>query len=243
MKRKNPVVPTICNNKYGRKIVSHPAFGVVQVGRIHTNHIRLFDSDIDHREFVELTVYKAEMDASRETPSPCKGSDMRQPLIQFRLSQAQWAAMVSSLGVGEGVPCTIASCREGDLERMPDIAEQKSIREQYEQRIIATANKEIERLNNQVNELGALLKKGKAGKRELEEIYRSISSSVKNLPGNLAFATELMQESMDKIVSSGKAEVEAYVAGSVMRKGLAAIKETSHSEQYAQTLIADDRND
>ncbi|EOL7758967.1 hypothetical protein P4P05_RS25935 [Escherichia coli] len=32
-----------------------------------------------------------------------------------------------------------------------------------------------------------------------------------------------MQEQIDEIVSSGKAEIEAYVAGTVMRKGLAAL--------------------
>ncbi|GDT89340.1 hypothetical protein [Escherichia coli] len=66
------------------------------------------------------------------------------------------------------------------------------------------------------------MKKGRAGKRDLEELYRKLASAVANLPENLCFATELMQEQMDEIVS-GKAEIEAYVAGTVMRKGLAAL--------------------
>ena len=36
----------------------------------------------------------------------------------------------------------------------------------------------------------------------------------------MAFGAELTQEAVDNIVSAGKAEVEAYVAGAAMRLGL-----------------------
>ncbi|HEI2636177.1 TPA: hypothetical protein SI587_002515 [Escherichia coli] len=214
--------PKTTLNKHGEKIQTHPAFGLVKTSRVSTTGIRLFDSELEHRDYIEIGVYEAELSLDNERTRPQRSSN-RRPLVEIRLSQAQWAAMVSSFGVGEGVPCTISYKTIGDSIRVHGIAEQKSIRQKFNDQIKAATNSEIDRLNQQVSELGELVKKGRAGKRDLEELYRKLASAVANLPENLCFATELMQEQMDEIVSSGKAEIEAYVAGTVMRKGLAAL--------------------
>lgn len=214
-------VPTTTINKYGETVQSHPAFGLVKTSRVHTTGIRLFDSELKHHEYIEIGIYEAEMELDREHPRPRRSRDKRRPIVEFRLSQAQWAAMVSSFGIGEGVPCTLSYRCFGDTERLPDIAEQQSVRDKFESQIKASASKEIERIGEEVARLGELAKKGKAGKRELEDVYTSLQAAVSNLPGNLSFATKLMQESMDKIVSSGKAEVEAYISSAAMRAGMA----------------------
>ncbi|EHL8860511.1 hypothetical protein KE704_003433 [Salmonella enterica] len=216
-KIENPITIT---NKHGEKIQSHPAFGLVRTSRIHTTGIRLFDSELDHHEFIEISIYEAEMTLERERPTPRRSSEKRRPVIVFRLSQAQWAAMVSSFGVGEGVPCTISHRCIGDTLTLPEIAEEKSIRDKFEDQIEAATLKEIERIKSGVERLGQLVSKGRAGKRELEDVYTSLRAATGNLPSNLSFATKLMQESMDKIVSSGKAEVEAYVSSAAMRAGM-----------------------
>lgn len=215
-------VPQTTINKHGERIQTHPAFGLVKTSRVHTTGIRLFDSELEHSEYIEIGVYEAELSLDNERTRPQRSSN-RKPLVEIRLSQAQWAALVSSFGVGEGVPCTISYKTIGDSIRVHNIAAQKSIREKFNEQIKVAADNEIARLNQQVSDLGELVKKGRAGKRELEELYRKLASAVANLPENLCFATELMQEQMDEIVSSGKAEIEAYVAGAVMRKGLAAL--------------------
>ncbi|HDZ2231903.1 hypothetical protein [Klebsiella pneumoniae] len=218
----NPITST---NKHGETIQSHPAFGLVKTSRVHTTGIRLFDSELKHHEYIEIGVYEAEMTMDREHPTPRRSTYKRRPIVEIRLSQAQWAAMVSSFGVGDGVPCTISYRSSGDAERLPDIAEQKSLRDKFESQIEATASKEIERIMDEVARLGELVKKGRAGKRDLEDVYASLRAATANLPSNLSFSTRLMQESMDKIVSSGKAEIEAYVSGAAMRAGMSDVIE------------------
>lgn len=212
--------PVTTINKHGETIQSHPAFGLVKTSRVHTTGIRLFDSELDHHEYIVVGIYEAEMVIGEDIPTPRRSSERRRPIVEFQLSQAQWAAMVSSFGVGDGVPCTISYRSWSQTERLPSITEQKSVRDKFESQIETTTAKEIEKIKDEVARLGDLVKKGRAGKRELEDVYTSLRAATVNLPSNLSFATKLMQESMDKIVSSGKAEVEAYISGAAMRAGM-----------------------
>ena len=85
-------------------------------------------------------------------------------------------------------------------------------------------------MNEKLKALALLVAKGKAGKRELEEVYQSLSGAIANLPVNLAFSTQLMQESMDKIVSHGKAELEASAMGVAARLGMKEISRLASLE-------------
>lgn len=203
----------------GRDIETHPAYGLVRVGRVSTSGINLFDSDIDHREFIELTFHSAAVERDGYSGNVTKGED-RKPYLVVRLSAAQWAAMVSSFGIGEGVPCTLSTIRDGNLVRLPEIDKAETMHERFSNQIEMRVRKDVERISAITDQLGSLIASGKMGKRELRAIHDSLSSAVTNLPGNMAYGTELTQEAVDKIVASGKAEVEAYVAGAAMRLGL-----------------------
>lgn len=96
--------PVTAINKHGETTQSHPAFGLVKTSRVHTTGIRLFDSELEHQEYIEIGIYEAEMVMDREHPTPRRSSERRRPVVEFRLSQAQWAAMVSSFGVGDVCP-------------------------------------------------------------------------------------------------------------------------------------------
>lgn len=208
-----------------RDMVTHPAFGLVRVGRVNSSGTNLFDSDIDHRELIELTFHTAAIEQDGYSNRITKGED-RSPLLVARLSAAQWSAMVSSFGVGEGVPCTLSKIRDGKLVSLPEIERTESMHERFSNDIAARVRKDVAGIENLVDQLGALIATGKAGKRDLRAIYESLSRAVINLPGNMAFGAELTQEAVDNIVSAGKAEVEAYVAGAAMRLGLEQIVES-----------------
>ncbi|WP_426727573.1 hypothetical protein [Enterobacter cloacae complex sp. 288G10] len=128
--------------------------------------------------------------------------------------------MITSFGMSDGVPCTINSLIRGDYQRQPEIGYIESTRERYQRQIREASEREMAKVNEKLKALALLVAKGKAGKRELEEVYQSLSGAIANLPVNLAFSTQLMQESMDKIVSHGKAELEASAMGVAARLGM-----------------------
>lgn len=144
----------------------------------------------------------------------------RRPITSISLSSAQWATLVCSFGLGEGVPCTLIRTKTGDSVRIPPIKRIESTRQRFDRNIEEAAQRQLANLAEDLQSLRTLVAKGKAGKRELEELYRSMSAHLGNLPKNLSFSTQLIQESMDSIVSAGKAELEASAVGVALRLGI-----------------------
>ncbi|HAU6297913.1 TPA: hypothetical protein JD836_14475 [Citrobacter freundii] len=231
------LTPTVTENG-GDTLTTHPAYGMVSVNRTSSSGQRLFASDLVHKEIITMRFYEAvqlEQDGVQKTR--LKEGGRGTPLLSVSLSPAQWAAMITSFGLGDGVPCTLNAVRREGFERLPDIGHIESTRERYERQIQEAAQREIAKIDQQMNKLLELVVKGKAGKRELEAVHAGLSNALDHLPGNLAFTSELIQEDMDKIVSSGKAELEAVALGVASRLGikeisrLAALEDKSGEEE------------
>lgn len=210
---------TTSNNNLEDYVTTHPAFGMVTVNRLSTNRGTLFASDLNHHELIRLSVYQGET-VSCDGSIRQRRASRAMPLVEITLSPAQWAAMITSFGIGDGVPCTLNYIRDGKPVRLPEIIPDETTRQRFDRQIIEATKRQTEKLNESLKALSSLVSKGKAGKKELEKIYRQMASQIGNLPANLAFTSTLMQEQMDGIVASGKAELEATALGVAMRLGV-----------------------
>ncbi|MCP6146205.1 hypothetical protein NL427_27405, partial [Klebsiella pneumoniae] len=76
----------------------------------------------------------------------------------------------------------------------PEIEKSETMHERFSKDIAARVQKDITRIEAITDKLGSLIASGKIGKRDLRDIYDSLSSAVNNLPGNMAFGAELTQE-------------------------------------------------
>ncbi|MFH2548594.1 hypothetical protein ABNF87_23865 [Citrobacter freundii] len=227
----NTVIPTVTENEMEEVITRHTAYGQVSVSRTTTTGQRLYASDLIHKEVITLTFSESEqVERDGVIRHRLAEGRRRSPLLKVSLSPAQWASMITSFGMSDGVPCTINSLIRGDYERQPEIGYIESTRERYERQIREASEREMAKVNEKLKTLALLVAKGKAGKRELEEVYQSLSGAIANLPVNLAFSTQLMQESMDKIVSHGKAELEASAMGVAARLGMKEISRLASLE-------------
>src|SRR6478735_12174096 len=82
---------------------THPAFGVAVVTRGSGSGQALFQSDLLHRETITLRVHRAE----RTRMLAHDWTHPLEELVEVEFSLSQWGALVSSIGIGSGVPCTI----------------------------------------------------------------------------------------------------------------------------------------
>ncbi|MBU4680400.1 hypothetical protein KC222_00030 [Cedecea davisae] len=214
------LTPTVIQNG-DETLTRHPAFGMVSVNRTSSGGTRLFASDLSHSEVVTMRFYEAEQ-LEQDGIQKCRltGGRRGAPLLSVSLSPAQWAAMITSFGLGDGVPCTINALHTTGFQRLPEIGRIESTRERYERQIQEAGQREIAKVQTAMSALRELAEKGKAGKRELAEALSKIDTALYNLPGNLSFTTELIQENMDKVVASGKAELEAVALGVATRLGV-----------------------
>ncbi|HFU2857267.1 TPA: hypothetical protein ACGQ50_000807 [Enterobacter cloacae] len=200
------------------KVTTHPAFGMVTVNRQHTNRATLHASDLNHQELVNLAIYEGKV---VEHDGVTRYTTTRNvPLVEITMSPAQWAAMITSFGMGEGVPCTLNYKRDGKAVRLPEIEPVESTRQRFDRMIEESARRQLEKMHVVLEQVSALAAKGKAGKKELAELERTMSITLGNLPLNLAYTSTIIQEQMDGIVSAGKAELEATALGVAARLGL-----------------------
>lgn len=215
---KQKPMTSLSNSAVHDSITTHPAFGMISVNRVNTNGTTLFGSDLNHQEYINLEVYEGQ--SCEHSGSTCYMRQRRLPIVSVNLSVAQWATLVSSFGLGEGIPCTLRSKREGEFQQMPFIEAVETTKQRFDRQIKDAVARETAHLQEVLAAITSLSSKGNAGKKELQELQRLAASRIGNLPSNFAFTNTLIEEQMEHIVAAGKAELEAVATGVAQRLGV-----------------------
>lgn len=218
-------VPTIkvCTESWrdGQTEASHPAFGVCVVGGPsygggNKSGVRLFGSDLGHRTSVSLTFHEAALHRGLSSDRTHAG----EVLLQVEMSQAQWAGLVSSSGIGAGTPVTLRYKRTGPLEKTPNIAAPvASKREVHGEEMAAALAEHLEAIKRQIDNLETHLAIG-GTKRDLREVHKELKRHAEQLPGSVQFVYDQFARATEKVAEDAKTEVEAHVAGVAKSIGL-----------------------
>lgn len=125
----------------GDTIIKHPAFGQIGVSRCQGGAV-LYGSDFVHHAFMELTIRQSELHRTVARDWHHGHSD----LLTVRMSESQWAAMLSSPNVGTGTPCTIIHDQH---RRMPGIPLRQQVTS-FKTEVSATVQKAVERIDKAI---------------------------------------------------------------------------------------------
>ncbi len=196
----------------------HESFGLVRFNRV-SGGVRLFGSHLEqHQHYITMAVSRAKV---------CHGLsyDRYHPtdhLIEIKLSAAQFAEAITSLNSGVGAPCTIYEIGRVLMEPVPveAQAEHQKIREGFEEKIDETAI-ELEKARD---DWAAILDGSKTiSKGRAREMLKVLTHAAQELRKNAPFVVNQFRESADKVVTSAKAEIEAFAQVVLTRAGMAAI--------------------
>ena len=97
----------------GEETKKHPSYGLIRFSRIQ-GHQHFFGSDSRPDSYIELTVSECEhnQDLVQSWYFP------RKELVSLRLTNNQFAELITSLNMGSGVPCTLEFIKgEGKIEQ------------------------------------------------------------------------------------------------------------------------------
>jgi len=203
----------------------HPSFGIIGFHRISHGLGRnlLFGSHLDrHHETIELRVFRASRDHSLAHDTVY--AELRgRPLIEVELSPAQFAQLLTTMNVGDGVPCTI---RWVNGERMPDVpdeheSEQVKIYKGFQgglDRMVAALDEKRQRLDE-------ILSKKSFNKDDRKEIRNLVFGIFQYLESNASFVLNSFEESAEKVVTAAKAQVDEFVLGALIRAGMEKLAE------------------
>jgi len=193
---------------------NHESYGMIGVSRVTCRPgVNLFGSSIRHGNTVRLKIKTAEVKRDLHTDwyHGVEG------LIEVELSPTQYAEMISSMNIGDGVPCTIRHINQEHMKNPPEVKQRQIFEEEFKKDV-----DEIKRMcDGGVKEISkTLLKKGGITVAERKEVNNQISMLMQSVNSNLPFLQKSFNESIDKTVLEAKGEVEAFVTNKVLSLGI-----------------------
>lgn len=184
---------------------THPGWGLIGASRVSAGGpgFPLFDSDIRHRHFVVVRLHRASR--KRDLGRDWKHSDEK--IVEIAMSEAQWASFVSTMNVGDGVPCTIESVGK---ERMPGV--------EYEPRLALSMEEVQNAAVESMEEINAALAAYKEHKTA--DNLRTLEARIRNAPANMEFAAKTLSEHAENVVQRARADIEAIVVSKAEQLGI-----------------------
>lgn len=189
--------------EYGGVEETHPAFGVITVHRGSGSGVALFQSDVLHHDTITLGIHGA----VRIRDLNHDWVHSRDTLIEVEVSLAQWGAIVSSVGIGSGVPVTIRR-REGEpfvptLPYQPRIATNLDEVQGSIGKLFARAEETFAAVEDAIE--------GKKGIRAVRDALRQHHNAIARASANPAFAVESLARAAETVTSQVRSDIEAQV--------------------------------
>lgn len=215
---------------------THPSYGFVQVSRV-SGDTSLFGSPFKHQHYMQLSI-------GRSTRQRSHGRDwhfggIRGGLVEVYLSEAQWAAMVSSAGMGGGVPCTLGYVGGQRQEECP---EQEEV-ERFHKDIEKDAQHAMKFMEVAMEKMRALLEDKTPTKEKRKAVLDALSTAQRKMSDSAPYMVQQLAERMDQVVLAAKTEVESYVHATIVESGIQKLAEVNKKGVSAPLTFPDSKKD
>lgn len=208
------------NSSLERETYKHPAFGMIGFSRITGGDNVLFGSSIKHNDRIQLTIKHGEQDRMLHEDWYYG----RKKIVEVEMSYSQFAECISTMNVGDGVPCTIRFTEKDGY--IPAIEENNSKREQFRNEFSGVIEKAMEQIQNQINQIQESINTKKTlGIKDRKEIVSQLQHVKHNIGSNLDFCVSQFDEQMDKSTMEAKGEIEAFCQNKINSIAQAALVE------------------
>lgn len=187
-----------------RKQIEHPSYGQIQVSRVHSSSGQtMYGSKLKHINYIVLTVSRSALirDLSQEWYHPTE------EIIEVRMSENQFAQMITSLNRGTGSPCTIQRVQGKRIEDPKHTIETETIRKEFKQateHVTAQLREALQKLEEMISP-GA-----KVNKSAVASLKESIAAAVSGVDSSMPFIIGQFEEAIDDTIASAKNDIEAY---------------------------------
>lgn len=202
---------------FGTK-TEHPSYGMIGISRVSSTGSRLFDVDYPQGNYITLTIKSAVLYEDGGQRRIFADKEM----IRIEMSEVQYARMISSPNMGDGVPCTLSRYvnTSGSYIQVEDPPAEVSRSEAYKAEVAADAAVASKRVKDAMAKLDAVLGSGVAlRKRDLHEVREALRMAAQDIDCNLPYLIERAQETIHKSAENAKMEVNAHIDFALLRLG------------------------
>ncbi len=198
-------------------ITKHPSFGIIRAVRRNSSQpVNLFGTSIQHNTTIAIQISTATHDRDLNNDRFREEAH----IIEIELSQNQFSEFITTMGQGEGTPCTI---KYKDCKRIPDPPYKSKVDIFQEEFSAKMHNMGVDMQKGLVNALDLLKNKPSLTKGDREVIIKSMERLVSNLQSSMPFIAQQFHEQMDDVITEAKAEIEGFIEYKIRATGLAAI--------------------
>jgi hypothetical protein len=195
--------PVVADETDGMIREKHPAFATASVTRSSGTPRALFQSDLRHHETITLTINEADRtrNLNRDWVHPTR------QVVEIEMSLAQWGSLVSSMGLGSGVPVTLRwQQNKGHLPLLPYAPRiQKNLDEVH-----GAIGKMLDRARGTLDVLVDAIEQ-KKGVRAVREALNNHSRTLGSAESNAGFAVTSMAEAAEFVTSQARADIESHI--------------------------------
>jgi len=197
-------------------IKKHPSYGLARFSRISGGYRHLFGSSIQSQQTVIFSISRATHDRSLSNDWYHAG----QELIEIEMSQNQFAELITSFNMGQGIPVTIKHINHDRYPNPPFLSKADLFSKEFKKKMF-NFGVDMKKMVEQASDI--LINKANIGKGDREIISQSIESLVSHITSTIPFVSEQFQESMEKTVLEAKSEIEAFIENKIRNTGLEAL--------------------
>ncbi len=197
----------------------HPSYATINLNRVHfQGKSLLFGSSSKSSYAVCLTVTEAYL--GHDLGADHIFAQSKRPHIEVWMTEEQLGRMLSSMSLGQGVPCTLKELAGKTIPECPPLASEPArIHEEYR----AKLDRIRDDLDGHAGRVEAILSKegaiNKADRKAIAEVFDTLRREMVN---NSEFALQQFQESAERVVESSKADINTYIAQLAKSAGLPA---------------------
>lgn len=196
-------------------VETHPAYAQIGANRV-SGHSYLYGSDFQHQHFITISIHRSELHRGLSND----WAHAREEYIEVALSEAQWAAFVSSPNAGMGTQCTL---RHKDHRAIPQIPGAKDRQEKFDNEMRVN----IKEAREHIAKVRKLIEDSKLPQKAKDSILSELGMADRDISSSVVFIAEQFGEHMEKVTEHAKAEVNAYITGAISRAGIAALQGTT----------------
>lgn len=214
---------------------THASFGLIQASRT-SGQVRLFGSAIpSHQHFISLSIARAKR---IRTGLGVVHYARTGEVLKVSLSELQWAELITSLGSGDGVPCTIERDHNGAV---PAVIEDAHGGETALQHAILTMREHVrrtrERVEPSIAELKELIEHHMPGKKNAAVAVGILRRVLADISGDAEHFLHVVQAETDRVVQAGQADLRGRASAYFVELGMAARKAHAAAEGAASELL------
>ena len=211
----------------------HPSFGMLSFSRINSSHGQvLHGSDLTHGTFIKMELRHG----SKERGLSHDWYFAENLVSEVWLSQNQFAELITSMNMGDGIPVTLVRTeKEGEIEQPSFESVTELHKNEFKEQTEEVAQ-DAEDLLSLVSDL--LSGSGTVKKADRNAIINKAEKVVREIKANMPYMEKSFREAMDKTVVDAKGTIEAFYQHRVVDAGLEAL-----SNAPAPKLIEADKED